>query len=284
MKLIIVSGRSGSGKTTCLHVLEDIGYYCVDNIPASLLSALATRLSEETIQLSEVAVSIDARNLYEDLEQFPRIYQALRDGAIDCQIIFLDADDNTLLKRFSETRRKHPLSTDELSLFEAIVYERGLLEPISAQADLTIDTSNLSLHQLRDIIKNRVAAHDAKGLALQFLSFGFKNGVPVDADLVFDARCLPNPYWIDSLRSLSGLDEPVQDYLREQQEVNEMLSDITAFLERWLPSYQANNRSYVTVAVGCTGGRHRSVYLCEKLNQHFQAAGYNAQVRHKDLS
>jgi UPF0042 nucleotide-binding protein len=284
MKLIIVSGRSGSGKTTCLHVLEDIGYYCVDNIPASLLAALAKRLSEDTVQLSEVAVSIDARNLYEDLEQFPLLYQALRDAAIDCQIIFLDADDNTLLKRFSETRRKHPLSTDELSLFEAIVYERGLLEPIASQADLTLDTSTLSLHQLRDVIKNRVAARGAKGLALQFLSFGFKNGVPVDSDIVFDARCLPNPYWIEALRGHSGLEQPVQEYLEQQKEVKEMLDDISAFLDRWLPRYQANNRSYVTVAVGCTGGRHRSVYLCEKLNQHFQAAGYNAQVRHKDLS
>jgi UPF0042 nucleotide-binding protein len=284
MKLIIVSGRSGSGKTTCLHVLEDIGYYCVDNIPASLLGALAQRLSDDNVQLSEVAVSIDARNVYEDLEQFPRIYQALRDAAIDCQIIFLDAADHTLLKRFSETRRKHPLSTAELSLFEAIVYERGLLEPIASQADLTLDTSMLSLHQLRDVIKNRVAARGAKGLALQVLSFGFKNGVPVDSDLVFDARCLPNPDWIETLRGLSGLEQPVQDYLGQQHEVKAMLADITNFLERWLPHYQANNRSYVTVAVGCTGGRHRSVYLCEKLNQHFLAASYNAQVRHKDLS
>jgi UPF0042 nucleotide-binding protein len=284
VKLIIVSGRSGSGKTTCLHVLEDIGYYCVDNIPASLLSALAERLSADSIQLTEVAVSIDARNLYEDLEQFPRIYQALRDSAIDCQIIFLDADDNTLLKRFSETRRKHPLSNDQLSLFEAIVSERNLLEPIAAEADLTLDTSTLSLHQLRDVIKNRVAAHGAKGLALQFLSFGFKNGVPVDADVVFDARCLPNPYWVEGLRHYSGLEQPIQTYLGAQHEVREMQKDIEAFLERWLPRYQANNRSYVTVAVGCTGGRHRSVYLCEKLNQHFLAAGYNAQVRHKDLS
>ncbi|MDR0781437.1 MAG: RNase adapter RapZ [Pseudomonadales bacterium] len=284
MKLIIVSGRSGSGKTTCLHVLEDLGYYCVDNIPASLLAALAQRLSADSVQLSEVAVSIDARNLYEDIAQFPQLYQALRDAAIDCQIIFLDADDATLLKRFSETRRKHPLSTDEVSLFEAIVSERALLDPIAAQADLTLDTSTLSLHQLRDVIKNRVAARGAKGLALQFLSFGFKNGVPVDSDLVFDARCLPNPYWIETLRKFSGLEQPVQDYLERQIEVQNMLHDITAFLERWLPHYQANNRSYVTVAIGCTGGRHRSVYLCEKLNQHFLAARYNAQVRHKDLS
>jgi len=283
MKLIIVSGRSGSGKTTCLHVLEDIGYYCVDNIPASLLSALASRLSAESLQLSDIAVSIDARNLYEDLEKFPQIYAELKTRPIDCQIIFLDADDNTLLKRFSETRRKHPLSTNEMNLLEAIVFERNLLEPIASQSDLTIDTSSLSLHQLRDIIKNRVAEHDSNGLALQFLSFGFKNGVPVDADIVFDARCLPNPYWIESLRPYSGLEQPVQDYLAEQKEVLEMQEDIQNYLDRWLPRYQANNRSYITVAIGCTGGRHRSVYLSEKLTRHFQAAGYNAQVRHKEL-
>ena len=284
MKLIIVSGRSGSGKTTCLHVLEDIGYYCVDNIPASLLEALAARLSMDNLQLEEVAVSIDARNLFEDLKQFPKIFSALEKANIDGQIIFLDADDKTLLKRFSETRRKHPLSDDELGLMEAIVYEKDLLTPIANLADLTIDTSALSLHQLRDIVKNRVAEHDSKGLALQFMSFGFKNGVPVDADLVFDARCLPNPYWDESLRPYTGLDAQVRKFLQNEPQVAEMYGDIRDFLERWLPRFQANNRSYITVAVGCTGGRHRSVYLCDLLVRHFLDAGYNAQVRHKELA
>lgn len=284
MKLIIVSGRSGSGKTTCLHVLEDIGYYCVDNIPASLLTALAGRLSADDLQLDHVAVSIDARNIHEDLKRFPQIFQSLPKPTIEGQIIFLDADDTTLLKRFSETRRKHPLSDDQMSLIEAIACEKELLEPIATLADLTLDTTSLSLHQLRDVIKNRVALREGNGLALQFQSFGFKNGVPVDADLVFDARCLPNPYWVESLRACSGLDQPVVEFLEAQEDVAEMFGDICSYLEKWLPRFQANNRSYITVAVGCTGGQHRSVYLCEKLGQHFTANGYNAQVRHKELA
>ncbi|MEY4640762.1 MAG: hypothetical protein RLZZ227_756 [Pseudomonadota bacterium] len=284
MKLMIISGRSGSGKTTCLHLFEDLGYYCVDNIPASLLDALATRLSAENLRLDRVAVSIDARNISEDLKQFPDIYARLEASSINGQIIFLDADDKILLKRFSETRRKHPLSSEHLGLMEAITYEKELLAPISALADLTINTNDLSIHQLRDIIKNRVAAKDNTGLALQFLSFGFKHGIPVDADMVYDARCLPNPHWIPELREFSGLDSPVMAYLDNQPEVVEMFNDIRIFLERWLPSFQSNNRSYITVAVGCTGGQHRSVYLCEKLKQHFAASGYNAQVRHKELA
>jgi UPF0042 nucleotide-binding protein len=284
MKLSIISGRSGSGKTTCLHVLEDLGYYCVDNIPASLLDALAARLSADNLQLDRVAVSIDARNISEDLKQFPQIFARLQASAIVAQIIFLDADDNILLKRFSETRRKHPLSSENLGLMEAIVSEKNLLEPIAALADLTVNTNDLSIHQLRDIIKNRVVEHDGNGLALQFQSFGFKHGIPVDADMVYDARCLPNPYWITGLRPFTGLDKPVVEYLEAQPDVQEMFTDIRTFLERWLPQFQANNRSYITVAIGCTGGQHRSVYLCEKLKQHFQGCGYNAQVRHKELA
>ncbi len=284
MKLMIVSGRSGSGKTTCLHLLEDLGYYCVDNIPASLLDALAMRLSAASLKLEKVAVSIDARNISEDLKQFPEIYGRLEASAISGQIIFLDADDNILLKRFSETRRKHPLSSEHVGLLEAIHHERELLAPISALADLTINTNDLSIHQLRDIIKNRIAENDHLGLALQFQSFGFKHGIPVDADIVYDARCLPNPHWIEELRHHTGLDQPVIDYLEAQPEVNEMFIDIRTFLERWLPRFQAHNRSYITVAIGCTGGQHRSVFLCEKLKQHFAASGYNAQVRHKELA
>jgi len=271
MKLIIISGSSGSGKTTCLHVLEDLGFYCVDNIPASLLAVLSTRLSADNLKLDQVAVSIDARNISDDLKQFPQIYSTLKTQKIDGQIIFLDADDN-------------PLSNDKIGLLEAIVCEKELLEPITILADLTINTTNMSLHQLRDIIKNRVAEHDSKGLALQFQSFGFKHGVPMDADMVFDARCLPNPYWIPELRPHTGLDLPVITFLEQQADVHEMFTDIKAYLERWLPRIQANNRSYITVAIGCTGGQHRSVYLCEKLKQHFNSSSYNAQVRHKELA
>jgi UPF0042 nucleotide-binding protein len=284
MKLIVVSGRSGSGKTSCLHLLEDLGYYCVDNIPASLLSALAKRLSSQGSTTFKVAVSIDARNLADDLQNFQQIHQSLARDSISPQIIFLDADDNILIKRFSETRRKHPLTSHHVSLLEAIGRERMLLEPIASLADLTINTSTFSLHQLRDMVKNRIAENEGDGMALQFQSFGFKYGVPVDTDMVYDARCLPNPYWVEELRRYNGMDKPVIDYLESQPEVMEMYQDIRAYLERWLPRFQENNRSYVTISIGCTGGQHRSVFLCEKLRKHFQGFGYNAQVRHKELA
>lgn len=284
MKLIVISGRSGSGKSTCLHVLEDIGYYCVDNLPASMLGTLTDRVSQDLHpEFQQVAVSIDARNISEDLEKFPDIFETLDKTRIDRQIIFLDAEDNTLLKRFSETRRKHPLSSDKLGLMEAIRKERELLSPIISLANLTIDTSTLSLHQLRDIIKNRVASHDARGMAVQFQSFGFKYGVPVDADIVFDVRCLPNPYWVVQLRGLTGHNREVIEYLEAQVEVQEMYEDIRSYLDRWLPRFEANNRSYITIAIGCTGGQHRSVYLCERLKSHFSKNKINVQVRHKEI-
>lgn len=285
MKLIVISGRSGSGKSTCLHVLEDIGYYCVDNLPASMLGTLTESVSNDLHpEFQEVAVSIDARNISEDLEKFPHIFENLDSNKIERQIIFLDADDNTLLKRFSETRRRHPLTSENLGLLEAIRKEKFLLAPIISLSNLTIDTSSLSLHQLRDIVKNRVTSKAGTGLSVQFQSFGFKHGVPVDADMVFDVRCLPNPYWVVQLRSLNGLDKEVADYLDSQHEVQDMYTDIKDFLTRWLPKFEANNRSYITIAIGCTGGQHRSVYLCEKLKLAFNSTSYNVQVRHKEIS
>ena len=284
MKLIVISGRSGSGKSTCLHVLEDLGFYCVDNLPASMLGTLTERVSRDlNPEFQQVAVSIDARNISEDLEKFPDIFEKLDRDSIDRQIIFLTANDNTLLKRFSETRRKHPLTGEDTGLMEAIQKERELLEPIITLANLTIDTTSLSLHQLRDAVRNRVADSESSGMAVQFQSFGFKNGVPVDADIVFDVRCLPNPYWVIQLRGLTGQQQEVIEYLDSQQEVQEMLADITEFLEKWLPKFDANNRSYITIAIGCTGGQHRSVYLCEKLKSHFQNTTMNVQVRHKEI-
>jgi UPF0042 nucleotide-binding protein len=285
MKLMVISGRSGSGKSTCLHVLEDIGYYCVDNLPASMLGTLTESVSNDLHpEFQEVAVSIDARNISEDLEKFPHIFENLDSNKIERQIIFLDADDNTLLKRFSETRRRHPLTSENLGLLEAIKKEKFLLAPIISLSNLTIDTSSLSLHQLRDIVKNRVTSKAGTGLSVQFQSFGFKHGVPVDADMVFDVRCLPNPYWVVQLRSLNGLDKEVADYLDSQHEVQDMYTDIKDFLTRWLPKFEANNRSYITIAIGCTGGQHRSVYLCEKLKLEFNTTSYNVQVRHKEIS
>lgn len=285
MKLIILSGRSGSGKTTCLHVLEDLGYYCVDNMPASLMAALAERIAEENNnELNKVAVSIDARNLSGDLSKFKEIFDRLDASALDRQIIFLDAATDTLLKRFSETRRKHPLSNSDLGLLEAIKLEKELLTPIANLASLTVDTSSLTLHDLRDIVRDRVASHEPNILALQFQSFGFKHGIPIDADMVFDLRCLPNPYWVNTLRGLTGLNQEVIDYLEAQDEVNKMFNDIKGFLENWIPSFERNNRSYITVGLGCTGGQHRSVFLSEKLRKHFSQTISNIQVRHRELS
>ena len=284
MKLTIISGRSGSGKSTVLHILEDRGYYCIDNLPASLLPALADRISNGDTHLSDIAVSIDARNISADLRQAPEIISELQARELSTEIIFLDANSQTLLKRFSESRRKHPLSNESTDLREAIDIESALLESISMMANLVIDTSNMSLHQLRDLMKNRLLESSETNMALLFESFGFKNGIPVDADLVYDVRCLPNPYWDTALRSLTGLDADVAKFLDSQDEVQEMVDDIRAYLEKWLPRYESNNRSYITVAVGCTGGQHRSVYMGEKLRRFFSSKIKNVQIRHRDLS
>lgn len=283
MKLTIISGRSGSGKSTVLHVLEDRGYYCIDNLPASLLSSLASRISSDATGIPNVAVSIDARNISADLDKFPSIINELKNKSLSTEIVFLDANSQTLLKRFSESRRKHPLSSEAIGLKEAIDKESELLEAISIMASLSIDTSNMSLHQLRDTVKNHLLDDQQTTLALLFQSFGFKNGLPVDADIVYDVRCLPNPYWDNSLRSLTGLDDAVVGFLDSQEEVQEMCSDIENFLQKWIPSFESNNRSYITVALGCTGGQHRSVYMCEKLGEIFSTQGSNVQVRHREL-
>ena len=232
MKLTIISGRSGSGKSTVLHILEDRGYYCIDNLPASLLPFLANRISSDLTSIPKVAVSIDARNSSTDLQQVPSIIDELKQKELPTEIIFLDANSQTLLKRFSESRRKHPLTTDTIGLKEAIDKESELLEAISVMASLSIDTSNMSLHQLRDTVKNRLLDSKDTGLALLFQSFGYKNGVPVDADIVYDVRCLPNPYWDTALRSLTGLDESVITFLDSQDEVQQMFGDIRGLLAK----------------------------------------------------
>lgn len=284
MRLLIVSGRSGSGKSTALNMLEDHGYYCIDNLPASLLPAFVSRISSETVALPRVAVSIDARNIPDDLKKVPQIIVELQASKIDTEIIFLDANSPTLIKRFSESRRKHPLTTESIGLREAINKEREMLEPIAALAGLSIDTSTMSVHELRSTVRARVVEKKDTSLALMFESFGFKNGVPIDADFVFDARSLPNPYWDPALRPLSGLDEPVRQYLSTQDDVVAMQTDIFQFLEKWLPRIERSNRSYLTVAVGCTGGQHRSVYLCEQLKQAFSGRISNLQVMHRELA
>ena len=284
MRLIIVSGRSGSGKSTALDVLEDNGFYCIDNLPAGLLPELAERalLHTEVLQ-PQVAVSIDARNLPTHLQRFPELLAEVRARHIQCDVLYLDADEDTLLKRFSETRRRHPLTDESRSLAEAIRDESLLLEPISDLADLKIDTTHLNLYQLRDSLKLRLLNKPEPGTAFLIESFGFKRGMPVDADLVFDVRCLPNPYWKPELRAHSGLDQPVIDYLAAQADVDEMYTDIHAYLYKWLPRFAASNRAYVTIAIGCTGGQHRSVYIAEWLAQHFSDRA-RVLVRHRELT
>lgn len=285
MRLIIVSGRSGSGKSTALDVLEDHGFYCVDNLPATLLPELAERALLQTELLEpQVAVSIDARNLPSQLLRFPELLDEARSRHIKCDVLYLDAEHDTLLKRFSETRRRHPLTNDNRSLAEAIQDEELLLAPIADLADLKIDTTHLNLYQLRDTIKLRLLNQPEPGTAFLVESFGFKRGMPVDADLVFDVRCLPNPYWKPDLRDHSGLEPAVAEYLAGQPDVEEMYQDILGYLNKWLPRFAASNRAYVTIAIGCTGGHHRSVYLAERLGAALKPSLKNVQVRHRDLS
>ncbi len=282
ISLVVISGRSGSGKSTALNVLEDMGYYCIDNLPVTLLSPLVERLSNND-DINKVAVSIDARNIAEDLALFPSVLEGFDSAKVASTIIFLDSASPALVKRFSETRRKHPLSTSERDLREALELESRMLDPISGMAALTIDTTSLTIHELRDEIRTRVA-REIHEFALLFQSFAYKRGVPVDADLVFDVRCLPNPHWEPGLRELTGLDTPVQDFLNGQEEFMDMFTDLETYLDRWLPKFEANNRSYLTVAIGCTGGQHRSVFMCRKLFESFESRFSNVQVRHRELN
>jgi UPF0042 nucleotide-binding protein len=285
MRLIVVSGLSGSGKSVALGMLEDLDFYCVDNIPAGLLPgfiAYTVRTSETPYR--QTAVGLDVRNRPEDLAEVPRLVTSLRKSGISCEMLFLRADNDTLLKRFSETRRRHPLSRAGMGLQEALEQERRLLAPLNNAADLTIDTSRLSVHELRDLIRERVVEKSYAGPSLLFQSFAYRHGVPDDADFVFDARALPNPYWEPTLRDLTGRDEAVARFLDNQEEVGRFFEDIRDFIARWLPSLVRSNRSYLTVAVGCTGGQHRSVYLAERLAAHFSDGGRGqALVRHRDL-
>ena len=283
MRLVVVSGRLGSGKSTALHLLEDSGFYCIDNLPAGLLPELARQANDTDLSLPKVAISIDARNLPSDLKRFPELLQQVRSAGIHCDVIFLAATDDVLIKRFSETRRKHPLTDGNLSLAEAIAAELKLLEPISDLASLKIDTSHLTLYQLRDQLKLRLLSNQNNGPSILIQSFGFKRGVPVDADLVFDVRCLPNPYWKPDLRPFCGKDQPIRDYLDAEPDVQEMYQDIYQFLHKWLPRYAAGERSYMSIGIGCTGGHHRSVYIAERLVQELGSNFSNLLIRHRDL-
>lgn len=280
MRLVIISGRSGSGKTISLHVLEDLGYYCIDNLPVDMLPGLVAKLQNDHPLL---AVSIDSRNLPNEERLLKDVISQLQHPAWNCEMIYLDADHKSLLRRFSETRRRHPLTNDKVSLQEAIEQERVLLSPLASMADITIDTSYLSQHQLCRLIRDRVAKEKTSQLQLLIQSFGFKNGMPADADFIFDVRCLPNPYWEPHLRELTGRDKEVCEYLQASNEVSQMIEDIIQFLKNWIPRFEADNRSYLTVCIGCTGGRHRSVYITDRLVDKAKSMQMNVQVRHRDL-
>ncbi len=283
-KLIIVSGLSGSGKSVALGTLEDCGFYCIDNLPVNLIEPFARDLSVTNGGFDKTAISIDCRNLSGKVDLFSQTVEILNQFHIPFHILFLNADSQSLLRRYSETRRKHPLSqTSGLPPAEAIEKERQLLASIADQADLVIDTSRLNIHQLRELIRVRVGESEGQQMSLCFTSFGFKNGVPLDADFVFDARCLPNPHWEPALRPLTGLDQKVIEYLKELPQTQDFLDSLLHFLETWLPDFQKQNRAYLTVAIGCTGGQHRSVYLAEQLGKAFGDSTYSILVRHREL-
>jgi UPF0042 nucleotide-binding protein len=283
-RLIIISGLSGAGKTVALNSLEDLDFYCIDNLPISLLNEISKQISNPSSKYSsKFAIGIDARNPEQDIDNLPSTIAALKEQGIKVDLVYLEANDDVLTSRFSETRRKHPLSSDKKTLPEAIVLERQIMEKLSLLADMRIDTSHTLMHQLRDIVRERIAELPLSSLSIQFTSFGYKHGVPRDADFVFDVRCLPNPYWEKHLRSLSGKDQPVIEFLSKQKLVLDMIKELQDFLKRWIPKFEADNRSYLCVAIGCTGGHHRSVYIAEILSKYFLQLNKHVILNHRDI-
>ena len=284
MKLIIVSGLSGSGKSIALDTLEDCGFYCVDNLPVALLDNFVRQvIHTEEWTYTKTAIGIDSRTQSSSLAHFPEVLNVIKQLNIDYEILFLQADNETLLKRFSETRRKHPLTDQTHPLNEAIKAERKMLEAVAQEADLLIDTSRTNVHELRELIRLRIGSKRNQILSIFFQSFGFKNGIPMDTDFLFDARCLPNPHWEPALRQLTGKDKPVIDFLSSMPDVCEYLEDTTCFLQKWVPRFESGNRSYLSITIGCTGGQHRSVYLAECLANNFRNTPYYILVGHREL-
>lgn len=284
MHLVVISGLSGSGKSVALNVLEDLGWYCIDNIPAGLVRALVSHsLQTEEPLYQRLAVGIDARNRPVDLATIPALIGEFARAGLRCEVLYLHADDEVLLRRYAETRRRHPLAAAGRSLADAIAEERRLLHPLIDAADLIVNTSRTSVHELRELIGERLGDHGRERLSILFQSFGFKHGTPADADFVFDTRTLPNPYWEPQLKALTGRDPPVVAFLEASTAVHRMLEDLLQFLEHRIPEYERANRGYLTVAIGCTGGQHRSVYLVERLAEHFRPRYPHLLVRHNAL-
>ena len=284
MKLVIVSGLSGSGKTVALRTLEDAGYYCIDNLPLGMLPELVDNMIKTSpLPYDLVAIAIDARSGVESSDRFDEIIRQIKRHTLELKVLFLTCNTSRLLKRFSETRRKHPLSRQGLPLADAIQQEKKLLEDIHANADLTIDSSSMNVHELRQMIIDRLITQSGSEMGILIQSFGFKNGVPADTDFVFDVRCLPNPHWEAGLKALTGRDQAVVKYLESYAEVEEMFDSILGFLTNWTPRFEKENRSYMTISIGCTGGKHRSVYLVERISAAMRQQRENLSIRHRDL-
>jgi UPF0042 nucleotide-binding protein len=282
-RLVLVTGLSGGGKSTALRALEDLGYYCVDNLPAALLPEFARHIrSAGSAEYARVALGVDARSPGRDLGAIPAWLDELSENGMDCELLFLTAEPGDIIKRFSETRRRHPLTDGEQALPQAIGRESTLLTRLKERADWVIDTSDTNIHQLRrQVWKCLGGANESMTIVLE--SFAFKRGVPQDVDFIFDARILPNPYWVESLRAFSGLDEPVRTWLEQNEAVERMISDVLGFLRNWLPEFQHSQRSYVTVGIGCTGGRHRSVYLVDRLASGLGDGFGEVMIHHREL-
>lgn len=286
MKLVIVSGLSGAGKTVALKQYEDVGWYCIDNIPLALIEPMMRRAMAKRSgkRFERLALGIDARESEAQIRRFPNYLAKLRAKGVDVRVLFLTAEDDVLLRRYSETRRKHPLSSGKLSLLEAVRKERQLLQPIANSAEEPLDTSRMNLHELREAVYQRMAEAVEGKLSVLFLSFGFKNGTPTGVDYVFDVRCLPNPHWEPGLRKLTGRDGKVGEWLKSHTPVTAMIDDIARFLETWLPAFRAQDRAYLTIAIGCTGGQHRSVYIVERLAERFSGRFDQVLHKHRELS
>lgn len=284
MQLLIISGLSGSGKSVVLDTLEDSGYYCIDNLPLPLLeNFIDDVVLSNPVTYQKSAIGIDSRNQSESLSEFGKILTHIKAKGVQCKVLFLHAEDNVLLRRYSETRRRHPLTDDKHSLKAAIVIEKEVLKPVLAHADLKIDTTKTHYHQLRQRVKSLIGEHKQHQLSVQLQSFGFKQGIPMDVDFMFDVRCLPNPYWIKDLRELTGKDKAVKDFLRNEPLVNEYLNDLAEFFNKWIPRFAEENRCYLTIAIGCTGGQHRSVFLVDVLADHIRQLHTNVIVQHREL-
>lgn len=282
-QLVLVTGLSGGGKSTALRALEDLGFYCVDNLPAGLLADFVQQVGQrDHPEYARIALGVDARSPGQELGDIPAWLDELASGGMDCRLVFLTADAKAIIKRFSETRRRHPLTSDRQALPRAIEQERQLLAVLEQRADWVIDTTESNIHQLRQQVW-KFAGGDSDSMTVVLESFAFKRGVPQDVDFIFDARILPNPHWVESLRVFTGLDRPVREWLERDEAVTRMVDDVLGFLKTWLPAFQTSQRSYVTIGIGCTGGQHRSVYLIDRLAEELGEQFDNVLTYHREL-